>query len=165
MKQWLADNGLETDSLDKKAVAVLLKDAPEPLKTVLTLRQQLAKSSVKKYQAMQNAVCADSRAHGMFKFYGANRTGRYSGKIIQLQNLYRNSMPDLEQARELVKCGDYDVLSMLYEDIPDTLSQLIRTAFVPQEGRKFIVADFSAIEARVVAVSYTHLTLPTNSRV
>jgi DNA polymerase len=151
MKQWLADNGLETDSLDKKAVAVLLKDAPEPLKTVLTLRQQLAKSSVKKYQAMQNAVCADSRAHGMFKFYGANRTGRYSGKIIQLQNLYRNSMPDLEQARELVKCGDYDVLSMLYEDIPDTLSQLIRTAFVPQEGRKFIVADFSAIEARVVA--------------
>lgn len=151
MKQWLSKNGVETDSLDKKAVAALLKDAPEPLKTVLALRQQLAKSSVKKYQAMENAVCTDSRAHGMFKFYGANRTGRYSGKIIQLQNLYRNSMPDLEQARELVKCGDYDALSMLYEDIPDTLSQLIRTAFVPQEGRKFIVADFSAIEARVVA--------------
>lgn len=151
MKQWLADNGMETDSLDKKAVAGLLQDAPEPLKTVLTLRQQLAKSSVKKYQAMENAVCTDSRAHGMFKFYGANRTGRYSGKIIQLQNLYRNSMPDLEQARELVKCGDYDALSVLYEDIPDTLSQLIRTAFVPQDGRKFIVADFSAIEARVVA--------------
>ena len=151
MKQWLSKNGVETDSLDKKAVAALLKDAPEPLKTVLALRQQLAKSSVKKYQAMENAVCTDSRAHGMFKFYGANRTGRYSGKIIQLQNLYRNSMPDLEQARELVKCGNYDALSMLYEDIPDTLSQLIRTAFVPQEGRKFIVADFSAIEARVVA--------------
>ena len=151
MKQWLADNGLETDSIDKKAVAGLLKEAPEPLKTVLTLRQQLAKSSVKKYQAMQNAVCADSRAHGMFRFYGANRTGRYSGKIIQLQNLPQNHIPDLAQARELVKCGDYDALSVLYEDIPDTLSQLIRTAFVPQDGRKFIVADFSAIEARVIA--------------
>ena len=151
MKQWLLENGLETDSLDKKAVAALLKDAPEPLKTVLTLRQQLAKSSVKKYQVMQNAVCADSRAHGMFRFYGANRTGRYSGKIIQLQNLPQNHIPDLAQARELVKCGDYDALSVLYEDIPDTLSQLIRTAFVPQDGRKFIVADFSAIEARVIA--------------
>ena len=151
MKQWLLENGLETDSLDKKAVAALLKEAPEPLKTVLTLRQQLTKSSVKKYQAMQNAVCADSRAHGMFRFYGANRTGRYSGKIIQLQNLPQNHIPDLAQARELVKCGDYDALSVLYEDIPDTLSQLIRTAFVPQDGRKFIVADFSAIEARVIA--------------
>lgn len=151
MKQWLAQNGLETDSLDKKAVAGLLKDAPEPLKIVLELRQQLAKSSVKKYQAMENAVCADCRAHGMFKFYGANRTGRYSGKIIQLQNLPQNHIPDLAQARELVKCGDYDALSVLYEDIPDTLSQLIRTAFVPQDGRKFIVADFSAIEARVIA--------------
>lgn len=151
MKQWLAQNGLETDSLDKKAVAALLKDAPEPLKIVLELRQQLAKSSVKKYQAMENAVCADCRAHGMFKFYGANRTGRYSGKIIQLQNLPQNHIPDLAQARELVKCGDYDALSVLYEDIPDTLSQLIRTAFVPQDGRKFIVADFSAIEARVIA--------------
>jgi len=151
MKQWLAQNGLETDSLDKKAVAGLLKEVPEPLKIVLELRQQLARSSVKKYQAMENAVCADSRAHGMFKFYGANRTGRYSGKIIQLQNLPQNHIPDLAQARELVKCGDYDALSVLYEDIPDTLSQLIRTAFVPQEGRKFIVADFSAIEARVIA--------------
>ena len=151
MKQWLSENGMETDSLDKKAVAGLLKEAPEPLKTVLTLRQQLAKSSVKKYQAMENAVCADSRAHGMFKFYGANRTGRFSGRIIQLQNLPQNHIPDLEQARELVKCGDYDALSMLYEDIPDTLSQLIRTAFVSQDGRKFIVADFSAIEARVIA--------------
>ena len=151
MKRWLADNGMETDSLDKKAVAGLLQDAPEPLKTVLVLRQQLARSSVKKYQAMENAVCADSRAHGMFAFYGANRTGRFSGRIIQLQNLPQNHIPDLAQARGLVKCGDYDALSMLYEDIPDTLSQLIRTAFVPQGGRKFIVADFSAIEARVVA--------------
>ena len=151
MKQWLLENGMETDSLDKKAVAALLKDAPEPLKTVLTLRQQLAKSSVKKYQAMENAVCADRRAHGMFQFYGANRTGRYSGRIIQLQNLPQNHIPDLTQARELVKAGDFEAISMLYEDIPDTLSQLIRTAFVPQDGRKFIVADFSAIEARVIA--------------
>ncbi|MEY8237682.1 DNA polymerase [Lachnospiraceae bacterium 66-29] len=151
MKQWLLENGMETDSLDKKAVAALLKDAPEPLKTVLTLRQQLARSSVKKYQAMENAVCADSRAHGMFAFYGANRTGRFSGRIIQLQNLPQNHIPDLAQARELVKAGDFDALFMLYEDIPDTLSQLVRTAFVPQDGRKFIVADFSAIEARVIA--------------
>ena len=151
MKQWLSENGMETDSLDKKAVAGLLQDAPEPLKTVLTLRQQLAKSSVKKYQAMENAVCADSRAHGMFQFYGANRTGRFSGRIIQLQNLPQNHIPDLAQARELVKAGNFDALAMLYEDIPDTLSQLIRTAFVPQGGRKFIVADFSAIEARVIA--------------
>ena len=151
MKQWLLENGMETDSLDKKAVAELLKDAPEPLKTVLTLRQQLARSSVKKYTAMENAVCADSRAHGMFQFYGANRTGRYSGLIIQLQNLPQNHIPDLTQARALVQCGDYDALKLLYEDVPDTLSQLIRTAFVPQDGRKFIVADFSAIEARVIA--------------
>ena len=151
MKQWLSENGMETDSLDKKAVAELLKTAPEPLGEALALRQQLAKSSVKKYQAMENAVCADRRAHGMFQFYGANRTGRYSGRIIQLQNLPQNHIPDLAQARELVKAGDYDALAMLYEDIPDTLSQLIRTAFVPQDGRKFIVADFSAIEARVLA--------------
>ena len=151
MKQWLADHGLETDTLGKKAVAELLKTAPEPLREVLSLRQQLAKSSVKKYTAMENAVCADSRAHGMFQFYGANRTGRFSGRLIQLQNLYKNTMPDLAQARALVRSGNYEALSMLYEDIPDTLSQLIRTAFVPQDGRKFIVADFSAIEARVIA--------------
>ena len=151
MKQWLSENGVETDSLDKKAVAELLKTAPEPLGEALALRQQLAKSSVKKYQAMENAVCADSRAHGMFQFYGANRTGRYSGRIIQLQNLPQNHIPDLAQARDLVRAGDYDAVSLLYEDIPDTLSQLIRTAFVPQDGRKFIVADFSAIEARVIA--------------
>ncbi len=151
MKQWLSENGMETDSLNKKAVAELLKTAPEPLGEALALRQQLARSSVKKYQAMENAVCADSRAHGMFQFYGANRTGRYSGRIIQLQNLPQNHIPDLAQARGLVKAGDFDALSLLYEDIPDTLSQLIRTAFVPQDGRKFIVADFSAIEARVIA--------------
>ena len=151
MKRWLLENGVETDSLDKKAVAAMLEGAPEPLKTVLTLRQQLARSSVKKYQAMENAVCADSRAHGMFQFYGANRTGRFSGRIIQLQNLPQNHIPDLAQARGLVRAGDFDALSLLYEDIPDTLSQLIRTAFVPQDGRKFIVADFSAIEARVIA--------------
>ena len=151
MKQWLSENGMETDSLDKKAVAELLKTAPEPLGEALALRQQLARSSVKKYQVMENAVCADSRVHGMFQFYGANRTGRYSGRIIQLQNLPQNHIPDLAQARELVKAGDFDALSMLYENIPDTLSQLIRTAFVPQDGRKFIVADFSAIEARVIA--------------
>ena len=151
MKQWLADHGLETDTLGKKAVAELIKTAPEPLREVLSLRQQLAKSSVKKYTAMENAVCADSRAHGMFLFYGANRTGRFSGRLIQLQNLYKNTMPDLAQARALVRSGNYEALSMLYEDIPDTLSQLIRTAFVPQDGRKLIVADFSAIEARVLA--------------
>ena len=151
MKQWLADHGLETDTLGKKAVAELLKTAPEPLREVLSLRQQLAKSSVKKYAAMENAVCADGRAHGMFQFYGANRTGRFSGRLIQLQNLPQNHMGDLAEARALVRSSNYEALSMLYEDIPDTLSQLIRTAFVPQDGRKFIVADFSAIEARVIA--------------
>ena len=151
MKQWLADHGLETDTLGKKAVAELVKTAPEPLREVLSLRQQLAKSSVKKYTAMENAVCADSRAHGMFQFYGANRTGRFSGRLIQIQNLPQNHMGDLAEARALVRSGNYEALSMLYEDIPDTLSQLIRTAFVPQDGRKFIVADFSAIEARVIA--------------
>ena len=151
MKQWLSENGVETDSLDKKAVAELMKDAEEPLRKVLALRQQLAKSSVKKYQAMENAVCADSRAHGMFAFYGANRTGRFSGRIIQLQNLYKNTMPDLAQARELVRCGDFEALVILYDSVPEVLSELIRTAFVPQDGRKFIVADFSAIEAGVLA--------------
>ena len=151
MKGWLAENGLETDTLGKKAVAELLKDAPEDLSEVLKLRQQLAKSSVKKYTAMENAVCADSRARGMFQFYGANRTGRFAGRLVQLQNLPQNHMPDLKEARGIVKSGDYETLEMLYEDIPDTLSQLIRTAFVPKDGKKFIVADFSAIEARVLS--------------
>ena len=151
MKQWLADNGLEMDSLGKKEVAAVLKTAPEPLRTVLTLRQQLAKSSVKKYQAMENAVCEDGRARGMFMFYGANRTGRFAGRIIQLQNLPQNHMPDLEQARGLVRDGNYTAAELLYDDIPDTLSQLIRTAFVPRPGMKFVVSDFSAIEARVLS--------------
>ena len=151
MKQWLADNGVETDTLGKKAVAELLKTAPQQLQKVLTLRQQLAKSSVKKYQAMETAVCADGRARGMFQFYGANRTGRWAGRIIQMQNLPQNHLDDLSEARGLVRAGGFDALEMLYEDVPDTLSQLIRTAFVPQENRKFIVADFSAIEARVIA--------------
>lgn len=151
MKQWLADNGMETDTLGKKAVVELLKTAPPELSDVLSLRQQLAKSSVRKYQAMQNAVCSDSRARGMFQFYGANRTGRWAGRLIQLQNLPQNHLEDLADARALVKSGDFDAVKMLYEDVPDTLSQLIRTAFVPRTGGKFIVADFSAIEARVIA--------------
>lgn len=151
MKRWLADNGLELDSLGKKEVAQAVKTAPKELTEVLLLRQQLSKSSVKKYQAMQNAVCEDGRARGMFQFYGANRSGRWAGRMIQLQNLPQNHMPDLEQARGLVESGNYDAIELLYDDIPDTLSQLIRTAFVPKDGNKFIVADFSAIEARVLS--------------
>ena len=151
MKVWLAENGLETETLGKKAVAELLKTAPQPLGDVLSLRQQLAKSSVKKYQAMQNCVCADGRARGMFMFYGANRTGRWAGRLIQIHNLPQNHLPDLVQARSLVRIGDFDALKMLYGDVPDTLSQLIRTAFIPKTGSRFIVADFSAIEARVIA--------------
>lgn len=151
MKQWLSDNGIETDSLDKKAVAELLKDAPDNLADVLTLRQQLAKSSVRKYQAMEKTVCSDGRARGMFQFYGANRTGRFSGRNIQLQNLPQNHLPDLSEARSLVRSGDFDGVELLYEDVPDTLSQLIRTAFIPRENALFYVADFSAIEARVIA--------------
>ena len=151
MKQWLLDNGLEMDSLGKKEVAQAVKTAPKELVEVLLLRQQLSKSSVKKYQAMQNAVCEDGRARGMFQFYGANRSGRWAGRMIQLQNLPQNHMPDLEQARELVESGNYDAMELLYDDIPDTLSQLIRTAFVPRPGMKFVVADFSAIEARVLS--------------
>ena len=151
MKQWLSDNGLEMDSLGKKEVAQAVKTAPKELAEVLQLRQQLSKSSVKKYQAMQNAVCMDGRARGMFQFYGANRSGRWAGRMIQLQNLPQNHMPDLEQARGLVESGNYDAMELLYDDIPDTLSQLIRTAFVPRPGMKFVVADFSAIEARVLS--------------
>ncbi|MCH3972850.1 MAG: DNA polymerase [Oscillospiraceae bacterium] len=151
MKQWLSDNGLETDSLGKKAVAKLLKTAPPELQTVLKLRQQLAKSSVRKYQTMQKAVCKDGRARGMFQFYGASRTGRWAGRFIQMQNLPQNHLPDLAEARALVKSGNFDAVKMLYEDVPDTLSQLIRTAFIPKDGMLFYVADFSAIEARVIA--------------
>ena len=151
MKGWLADQGLEIETLGKKAVAELIKEAPENLAQVLALRQQLAKNSVKKYQAMQNSACKDGRSRGMFQFYGANRTGRWAGRLIQLQNLPQNHMEDLAEARNLVRLGDYEALSLLYDDIPDTLSQLIRTAFIAKPGYKFYVADFSAIEARVIA--------------
>lgn len=151
VKAWLADHGLETDTLGKKAVAELIKKAPENLAEVLSLRQQLAKSSVKKYQAMQNSACNDGRSRGMFQFYGANRTGRWAGRLIQLQNLPQNHMKDLAEARELVRQGDYEAMSLFYDDIPDTLSQLIRTAFIAKPDYKFYVADFSAIEARVIA--------------
>ena len=151
IKQFLTENGLEVDSLGKKVVAELIKTAPPELRRVLALRQQLAKSSIRKYQSMINAVCSDGRARGMFQFYGANRTGRWAGRLIQLQNLPQNHLPDLEHARAIVRSGDYDSVEMLYEDVPDTLSQLIRTAFIPKDGCKFIVSDFSAIEARVIA--------------
>ena len=151
MKNYLTEKGMEIDSLGKKEVADMIKTAPDDLAEVLSLRLQLAKSSVRKYQAMQNAVCADGRCHGMFQFYGANRSGRWAGRLIQLQNLYRNSMPDLEQSRELVRSGDYEMLSILYDDIPEVLAQLIRTAFIPRPGYKYIVSDFSAIEARVLS--------------
>ena len=151
MKAWLSENGVEAESLGKKDVAKMIDDTDGQVEEALRLRLQLAKSSVKKYQAMQNAVCRDGRAHGMFQFYGANRSGRWAGRLIQLQNLPQNHMPDLAEARAIVKAGDYDTLQLLYDDIPDTLSQLIRTAFVPRPGYKFIVSDFSAIEARVLA--------------
>lgn len=151
MKEWLKDHGVETESLDKKSVTALLATVLAPLKEVLVLRQQLAKSSVKKYQAMRSAVCADSRARGMFQFYGANRTGRFAGRIVQLQNLPQNHLSDLKCARDLVRKGNYMALEMLYGSVPDVLSQLIRTAFIPKASRKFIVADFAAIEARVLS--------------
>lgn len=148
---WLETQGYSSDSLGKAQVQELIKTAEEPVRSVLELRLQLSKASVKKYQAMQNAVCSDGRARGMFQFYGANRTGREAGRIIQLQNLPQNHLPDLEAARELVKSGNLEAVELLYEDVPDTLSQLIRTAFIPKPGYQFLVADFSAIEARVIA--------------
>lgn len=151
MKRWLSDNGMETETLGKKTVAALLKDAPRPLGDVLLLRQQLAKSSVKKYQAMEAAVCADGRARGMLQFYGANRTGRFSGRLIQLQNLPQNHLPDLDDARELVRTGSYEDVRQVYPSVAEVLSELIRTAFIPRDGCRFIVSDFSAIEARVIA--------------
>lgn len=151
MLDWLEQHGMKTDSLGKKNVQELLKTAQEPLRSVLLLRQKLAKSSVKKYQAMEMTACKDGRARGMFQFYGANRTGRFAGRHIQLQNLPQNHLPDLSEARELVRQGNYKALDMLYESIPDVLSQLIRTAFVPRKGMKLVVSDFSAIEARVIS--------------
>lgn len=151
MKDWLLSKGIEADSLDKKAVLELLKTVPSDVADVLKLRQQLAKSSVKKYQAMQNSVCADKRVRGMFQFYGAGRSGRWAGRIVQFQNLPAPHMTDLTEARDIVKSGDYEFMNILYADVPDALSQLIRTAFIPKPGYKFCVADFSAIEARVIA--------------
>ena len=151
MKEWLSGKGIEADSLDKKAVKELLPDADEDVADVLSCRQQLAKASVSKYRAMQKAVCADGRARGMFAFYGANRTGRWSGRIIQLQNLPQNHMPDLADARSLVRSGDFRSLERRYDNIPNVLSELIRTAFIPKPGYKYIVSDFSAIEARVLS--------------
>ena len=151
MKSWLADHGLETDTLDKATVKELLKTAPGNLGRVLELRQKLAKSSIKKYTAMENAVCSDGRARGLLQFYGANRTGRFAGRLIQVQNLPQNHLPDLEEARNLIRSGQFDAAEMLYDSVPSVLSELIRTAFIPQSGLKFIVADFSAIEARVIA--------------
>ena len=148
---WLERHGMKTDSLGKKQVQELLKKAEEPLRSVLLLRQKLAKSSVKKYQAMEMTAYEDSRARGMFQFYGANRTGRFASRHIQLQNLPQNHLPDLSEARELVRQGNYEALELLYDSIPDVLSQLIRTAFVPRTGMKFVVSDFSAIEARVLS--------------
>ena len=151
LKSYLMQNGIDTETIGKKEVAAMIKEAPADIAGVLSLRLQLAKSSVKKYTAMQNAACADDRCHGMFQFYGGNRTGRFAGRIVQLQNLPQNHLPDLEQARELVRQGDYEMLSMLYESVPNVLSELIRTAFIPTPGYKFVVSDFSAIEARVLS--------------
>lgn len=155
MKEWLSDRGVEVESLGKKEVAKFVKDSignmDSNITEALKLRLQLAKSSIRKYQAMQNVMCSDGRAHGMFQFYGANRSGRWAGRLIQLQNLPQNHIPDLAEARALVRSGDYDTMNLLYNDIPDTLSQLIRTAFIPKPGYKFIVSDYSAIEARVLA--------------
>ena len=151
MKGWLSDNGIEAETLGKKAVATLIGETEGDVSAALSLRLQLAKSSVKKYQAMENAACSDGRCRGMFQFYGANRTGRFSGRLVQLQNLPQNHMEDLAEARKLVRSGNFEALDMLYDDIPDMLSQLIRTAFVPSDGMRFYVADFSAIEARVIA--------------
>ena len=151
LKQWLASRGCVLESLAKTEVDVALDTATGAVKEVLELRGDLAKSSVKKYQAMQNVAGADDRARGLIQFYGAGRTGRFAGRLVQVQNLPRNYLPDLDQARTLVRVGDLDALELLYESVPDTLSQLIRTAFIPSTGHRFIVADFSAIEARVIA--------------
>ena len=148
---WLETQGYKSDSLGKTQVQELIKTAKEPVKSVLQMRLQLSKSSVKKYTAMKNTACSDNRARGMFSFYGASRTGRWAGRNVQLQNLPQNHLPDLSEARELVKYGSFEDIQMLYDDVPDTLSQLIRTAFIPRQGMKFIVSDFSAIEARVIA--------------
>lgn len=151
LKDWLHRQGTKTKSLSKTSVAQLLQTTAGTVHQVLTLRQLLSKSSVKKYQAMQKAMCKDGRVHGLLQFYGANRTGRWAGRLVQVQNLPRNSMSDLEKARELVKQSNIAALAMLYDSVPDVLSQLIRTAFIPSKDHHFYVADFSAVEARVIA--------------
>ncbi|AWD62914.1 DNA polymerase [Limosilactobacillus reuteri] len=151
LKDWLNQQGVKTNSLSKAAVTQLLQTTTGKVHQILSLRQLLSKSSVKKYQAMQKAMCQDGRVHGLLQFYGANRTGRWAGRLVQVQNLPRNSMPDLEEARELVKQGNTTTISMLYDSVPAVPSQLIRTAFIPSQGHHFYVADFSAVEARVIA--------------
>jgi DNA polymerase len=151
LKGWLEDNGMKVESLSKAHVIEMLEDADGKVEQALQLRKVLAKSSVKKYAAMQHAVCKDGRARGLIQFYGANRTGRYSGRLIQVQNLPQNHMTDLMQARELVKSGNFDTIELLYDSVPMVLSELIRTAFIPKDNHCFLVADFSAIEARVIS--------------
>lgn len=151
LKEWLNKKGLEIDSLAKKDVESALKNAEGDIKEVLELRQELSKSSVRKYDSMKNVKGKDNRARGLIQFYGANRTGRYSGRLIQVQNLRRNNLKDLDLARSLVKNRDYETMEILYESPSDILSQLIRTAFIAKEGTRFIISDFSAIEARVLA--------------
>lgn len=151
LKEWLAEQGVETDTLSKQVIDELLADATGDVAEILNLRKQMAKSSVKKYTAMENAVCRDSRARGLIQFYGANRTGRYAGRLIQVQNLPQNHMPDLAQAREIIRSGNFEAAEMLYDYVPFVLSELIRTAFIPKQGCRFFVADFAAIEARVIA--------------
>lgn len=151
LKDWLAGQGVTVSSLSKKEVAEVLKFSTGKVKEVLELRQLLAKSSVRKYDAMRTCTCSDGRAHGLLQFYGANRTGRWAGRLVQVQNLPQNHLPDLENARNLVKSGDFELLDMLYDSVPNVLSELIRTAFVPKKGSKFIVADYSAVEARALS--------------
>ena len=151
LKGWLSEQGVETESLDKKSVKELVKVTKGEVSKALALRMQLSKSSIKKYQAMKDVACEDNRCRGMFQFLGANRTGRFSGRNVQLQNLPRNTMKELFEVRSIIKNRDGDILELLYDNVPDILSQLIRTAFVPKENMKFYVADFSSIEARVIA--------------
>ena len=151
VKGWLAERGIEVDSLDKKAIKGLLPQATGEVRQMLELRLLLGKTSVKKYEAIQRSVCSDGRVHGLLQFYGANRTGRWAGRLVQVQNLPQNHIPDLALARSLVKRGEFDQVEMLYDSTPGVLSELIRTAFVPKPGFRFIVADFAAIEARVLA--------------
>lgn len=151
LKAWLAEKGVEAESLSKASVLELLSHAEGEVELALSLRQELAKSSVKKYTAMESVVCPDDRARGLIQFYGANRTGRFAGRLIQVQNLPQNHLPDLKQARTLVRDGSFDAVELLYDSVPLVLSELIRTAFIPKPGCRFFVADFSAIEARVIA--------------